>query len=83
MVEAYESVSTVIETLEAVRISVTKYHDKLYNDAVALAVSVDVTPNMPRICATQIHRTNTPAENVSEYYRRTITLPVLIELITD
>ena len=47
------------------------------------AVFVDVTPNMPRICATQIHRTNIPAENVSEYYRRIITLPVLNEVITD
>ena len=83
VVEAYESVSTVIETLEAVRISVTKYHDKWYNDAVTLAVSVDVTPNMPRICANQIHRTYIPAENVSEYYRRTITLPVLNEVISD
>ena len=28
IVEGYEFVSTVIETKEAVRISVTKYHDK-------------------------------------------------------
>ena len=34
VVEAYESVSTVIETLEAMRISVTKYHEKWYNDDV-------------------------------------------------
>ena len=38
---------------------------------------------MPRMCATQIHRTDIPAENVSEYYRRTINLPVLNEVITD
>ena len=83
VVEANESVSTVIETLEAVSTSVDRYHDQWYEDAVKLADSVGVTPKMHRVCNTQIHRENIPSNTVSEYYRRPISIPILNEVITD
>ena len=33
-----------------------------------------------RICGRQFHRTTTPASNLSEYYKRTISVPVLDHL---
>ena len=63
--------------------SVNRYHDQWYEDAVKLADSVGVTPKMPRVCNTQIHRENIPSNTISEYYRRTITIPILNEVITD
>ena len=65
------------------RTSVDRYHDQWYEDAVKLADSVGVTPKMPRVCNTQIHRENIPSNTISEYYRRTITIPILNEVITD
>ena len=32
---------------------------------------------MPRVVGTQIHGSNIPAESVSDYYKRTITIPLL------
>ena len=36
---------------------------------------------MPRVVGTQIHRSNSPAESVSDYHKRTITIPLLDHLI--
>ena len=36
---------------------------------------------MPRVVGTQLHRSNTPAESVSDYYKRAITAPLLDHLI--
>ena len=38
---------------------------------------------MPRVVGTQIHRSNTPAESVSDYYKRTITIPLLDHLMCE
>ena len=36
---------------------------------------------MPRVVGTQIHGSNTPAESVSDYYKRAITAPLLDHLM--
>ena len=36
---------------------------------------------MPRVVVTQIHRSKTPAESVSNYYKRTIIIPLLGQLM--
>ena len=46
-------------------------HDKWYNEAVSLAAKVDIEESMPRIADTN---------DASEYYKRTITIPVLDHL---
>ena len=38
---------------------------------------------MPRVVGTQIHRSNAPAESVSDYYKRTITIPRLDHLMCE
>ena len=38
---------------------------------------VATTPSMPRICGRQRHRESMPASNPSEYFRRTIIVPIL------
>ena len=35
---------------------------------------------MPRVVGTQIYRSNTPAKSVSDYSKRTITVPLLDHL---
>lgn len=38
---------------------------------------------MPRTCRRQTHRTNTPADSPSQYYLRTISIPLVDYLLTD
>ena len=38
---------------------------------------------MPRVVGTQMHRSNTPAEIVSDYYEKTITIPLLDHLMPE
>ena len=42
-----------------------------------------ITETVPKVVGTQIHRSNTPAESVSDYYKRTITIPLLDHLMCD
>ena len=83
IVEAYESVADVIETLRGIRLSVDAKHHDWYQKAVELAATVGVAPNKVRTCNIQIHRENVHANTIDDYYRRTVTLPCLNEVITD
>ena len=40
-------------------------------------------PSVPRRCGRQVHRSNVPADTPSEYYRRTISIPVLDHLLSE
>ena len=83
IVEAYHSVSTVIETLKSVRVNIDHHHEKWYKEAVRIAETINVAPSKPRTCAFQRFRANAPADTSSDYFRRTISVPVLDAIITD
>ena len=51
-----------------------------YRQAVSLAAGVDIEKSMPRIASSQNTRDNPPASNASEYFKHTITIPVLEHL---
>ena len=40
-------------------------------------------PSTPRTCARQAHRSNTPASSPSEYYLRTISIPLIGHLLSE
>ena len=44
---------------------------------------MNVAPSKPRNCGIHFHRENVPADTIAEYYRRTVTLPSLDEIISD
>ena len=48
-----------------------------------LSNKVGGTPAVPRRCRRQTNRDNTPAEDSIEYYRRTLTIPFLDQLIVE
>ena len=45
-----------------------------------MASRADVSEEKPRTCGRQINRGNTPAETTSEYFKRTITIPMIDHL---
>ena len=41
-----------------------EFHNKWYKKALTLTEKTNITETVPRVVGTQIHRSNTPAENV-------------------
>jgi hypothetical protein len=50
---------------------------------VNLANDISVVPAMPRTSTIQFHRDNTPADKVSDYFRRSVTLPMIDHVLND
>lgn len=45
--------------------------------------SLGIQPSLPWLCGHQCDRSNVPTQEPSEYYRRTITVPILDHLLSD
>ena len=69
--------------LMARRQDVDEFHSKWYKKALTLSEKINITETMPRVVGTQIHRSNTPAESKSDYYKGTITIPLLHHLMCE
>lgn len=61
IVEAYESIATVVETLNSVRFNSEEYTSKWFQEAADIAKEVGVVPQKSRTTGKQIHRENMPA----------------------
>ncbi|XP_066924627.1 52 kDa repressor of the inhibitor of the protein kinase-like [Clytia hemisphaerica] len=84
IVEAYLEISNVIETLKGVKLNVDHYHHLWYTEAVELAAKIGINPKCPRVISGNMkHRDGTPASTEEEYFRRTITVKCLNEVLND
>ena len=63
-----------------IRNEIDFYHDNWYHQAISLAGKVGIEEWMPRTANRQTTRDNHPATNESEYYKRSITIPVIDHL---
>ncbi len=73
---------TVKTALCEVRDKIDTHLKKWYDSAVALGEKVDASPpSIPRRCVRQVLRSNMPASTPEEYYRRSISIPFLDEMI--
>ena len=59
------------------------FHGRWYGEAEKLASSVNIEPGKPRTAQKQLNRANTPAESISEYYERVVTLPFIDHLTSE
>ena len=77
----------LIESLKALVITrrqdVDEFRSKWYKKALTHSEKINITETMPRVVGAQIHRSTTPAENVSDYYKRTITIPLLDHIMGE
>ena len=83
IVQAVSEIKTLTSSLKQVRESVDSYHSRWFETISEMCSEVGTTPSVPRICGRQCHRASTPASNPSEYYRRTITVPILDHLLAE
>lgn len=64
-------------TLQCHLVNIKEQHNKWYKIAKELASEVFIEEETPRLCGRHKHRANTAAKSPSEYYRRTVTQPLL------
>ena len=64
-----------------IRANVDIFHEEWYKVALDLAEKVQLQESMPRSCNRQVHRNNQPHSNCSEYYKYSITMPLVDHVI--
>lgn len=80
--QAYSEVSGIVRALTEVRTNIDVKHKVWHDMAVALGEEVAASePQLPRCCGRQTARNNTPGDTPEIYYKRTISIPFLDELI--
>ncbi|KAJ8024838.1 52 kDa repressor of the inhibitor of the protein kinase [Holothuria leucospilota] len=82
--KAMQEVSVVKKSLQSAREQVESKHKEWFQKAKSMAESVNAEePRLPRKCGRQKHKDNTPAKNIEEHYRVTITVPFLDHMVTQ
>ena len=83
IVKAYEMIGLLVETIQDVRQRVDEYHGNWFAAAEEMSASVGGKPSMPRCCNLQRNRANPPASTPQEYYKRSITIPMLDHMLVE
>ena len=83
IVQAVSEINNVKATLQDVRNNIEKYHDEWFADVESMCDSVGVELSLPRLCGRQRHRPNVPAQSPSDYFRRTISIPIVDHLLSE
>ena len=77
IVQAVSEVSNLKTVLQDLRDNVDKYYDEWFSEIEQMCIAIGTEPSLPRLCTRQTHRSNVPAQTPKEYYRCTITMPLL------
>ena len=80
IVQAVSEVDTLTSSLKNLR---ENHHNEWFETVSEMCSSVRTTPSMPRTCGRQRHRTNIPASTPSEYFKRTIIVPILDHFLVE
>lgn len=83
IVKAVQEIGNLVRLLSEMRENVDSIHMEWFQEVDKMCQSVQVEITLPRLCSRQRNRENIPAQSPSEYYRRTITIPVFDHLISE
>ena len=83
IVQAVSEINTLTAVLQELRENVDKYHGQWFAEVEQLSGAIGTEPSLPRLCGRQTHRSNIPSQTPKEYYRRTITIPLLDHILTE
>ena len=81
-VRAHKNIETVESTVAKLRADIENFYRKAYGEALLVCQSVGIEEATPRVTSRR-HRQNIPADNSSDYYKRTTTIPLLDYLISE
>ena len=83
ILQAVSEVSNLKTVLQDLRDNVDKYHDECFREIERMCTAVGTEPSLPRLCTGQTHCSNVPAQTPKEYYRHTITIPLLHHMLSE
>ena len=66
---------------QSIRENVDLKFNNIYKEAKDVAEKLNIEPKMPRICSSQRNRSNVPSNNIEEYYKKSIFIPYLDDLM--
>jgi hypothetical protein len=78
-----ETISVLHSVSQELRDNVDGIHAKWYEKALSLAKEVGIDEWKPRNASIQTNRNNVPAKTTSEYYKRSITIPLFDRFVND
>ena len=70
-------ITSMITRVSETRANVQAQHDEWYQFALRIANKLNINPSKPRTNKRQIFRDNHPAETISDFYRVSLTIPLL------
>ena len=80
--QAYDEVKTVEMAINEVREAIDTHHKEWFDAAVTLGRKVGASdPELPRRCGRQTARSNIPGDTPEVYYKRSISIPFVDELL--
>ena len=83
IIEAIAEVNLVVAALKKVREDIYIHHREWFTAVEEICESVGVEASLPRTCARHRNRSNIPAQDACEYYRRVTFVPLLDHLISE
>ena len=83
IVAAVKEIDGVIATLQDVRDNISTHHRMWYSSVERMCSDVGTVPSLPRRSGRQIHRNNVPADTPSEYYCRSLSIPLFDHLLSE
>ena len=72
ILDGIEFIQTLKNLVNTARNMIDYYHGQWYSQALTLAAEIKVDVSLPRTCSRDV-----PASDASEYYKHTLTIPVL------
>ena len=81
--DGLEIISSLLNVVSEYRNNVDIKHSEWYDEALSLAKKYDIAEKKIRTTKRQIHRDNQPASTPCEFYKRSLTIPLLDQLLND
>ena len=83
IIHAVKEIKIITTTIQNIRDNIDTYHDQWFTEIKEVCDTAGTVPSTPRTCARRAHRSNTPASSSSEYYLRTISIPLIDHLLSE
>ena len=77
IVKGFDLIGSLIDLFVNVRHDIDNYHEKWYKEALELAKILNIVEVVPRVCSKQMLRENYPSNSSSEYYKLSLTIPLV------
>lgn len=80
---AENCIDLIIKNLEDKRLNSESNFIQLFEKCKIIMTKLEINITVPRTAKRQTHRSNTPASNPVEYYRRVLYIPILDNVLED